>query len=151
MSVPIRFVAVISSNNSPLYLKSYDDTAPDASDSDLKDKDLRYHFLAHMALDYVDTQLRASESARDHALLLVHDGIAVYGSLSNTGVKILIGTNAHDSLRFDIRPTFRAIQATYISYVCNPFFDSVNQDQAISSRLFERSINTTVQAWNQNA
>jgi hypothetical protein len=56
-----------------------------------------------MALDYVATQLAISENSRNYALLLVHDGIAVYGHLSNTNVKILVGTDAIGSARFDLR------------------------------------------------
>lgn len=56
-----------------------------------------------MSLDYVDTQLAQTETTKDYALLLVHDGIAVYGSLTNTNVKILIGTDAQEGVRFDLR------------------------------------------------
>lgn len=68
------------------------------------DKDLlRYHFLSHMALDYIVTQLSQTETTKDYALLLVHDGVAVYGCLTNTNVKILIGTDAQEGVRFDLR------------------------------------------------
>jgi predicted alpha/beta superfamily hydrolase len=56
-----------------------------------------------MALDYIITQLSYSETAQDYALLLVHDGIAVYGCLTNTNVKILVGADAQDSVRFDLK------------------------------------------------
>lgn len=56
-----------------------------------------------MALDYILTQLSYSESTQDYALLLVHDGIAVYGCLTNTNVKILIGVDAQESIRFDLK------------------------------------------------
>lgn len=56
-----------------------------------------------MALDYVLTQLSQTETTKDYALLLVHDGMAVYGSLTNTNIKILIGTDAQEGVRFDLR------------------------------------------------
>lgn len=56
-----------------------------------------------MALDYVETQLSVTETSRDYALLLVHDGIAVYGCLTNTGAKFFIGTDAHENAKFDLR------------------------------------------------
>lgn len=56
-----------------------------------------------MALDYIITQLSQTETTKDYALLLVHDGVAVYGSLTNTNVKILIGTDAQEGVRFDLR------------------------------------------------
>lgn len=56
-----------------------------------------------MALDYVISQLSQTESTQDYALLLVHGGIAVFGSLTNTNVKILIGVDAQESVRADLR------------------------------------------------
>lgn len=56
-----------------------------------------------MALDYVISQLSQTETTRDYALLLVHGGIAVFGSLSNTNIKILVGIDAQESLKADLR------------------------------------------------
>lgn len=78
-----------------MYLKSFDDSTEST-------KELKYHFLSHMALDYIVTQLSYSQTSKDYALLLVHDGIAVYGNMTNTNVKFLIGTDAHEDVRFDL-------------------------------------------------
>lgn len=56
-----------------------------------------------MALDYVISQLSQTETTRDYALLLVHGGIAVFGCLTNTNIKILVGIDAQESLRADLR------------------------------------------------
>lgn len=66
-----------------------------------------------MALDYIITQLSQTETTKDYALLLVHDGVAVYGSLTNTNVKILIGTDAQEGVRFDLRTVSK------LSLVCS--------------------------------
>ena len=65
---------------------------------------LRYHFLSHITLDYVLTQLSQTETTKDYALLLVHDGMAVYGSLTKTQrLRLFIGTDAQEGVRFDLR------------------------------------------------
>lgn len=103
-----------------------------------------------MALDYVLTQLSQTETTKDYALLLVHDGMAVYGSLTNTNIKILIGTDAQEGVRFDLRTTFRSIHKAYISYVCNPFHE-VNEQAPIKSKAFDNSIDNFIKAWNSAA
>lgn len=132
-----------------MYLRAFDGKEPDP-EKDAK-RDLRYHFLSHMALDYVLTQLQYSDSTRDYALLLIHDGIAVYGCLTNTGVKILVGTDAHENVRFDLRTTLRSIQKAYIGYVCNPFHDPDSEAAPIQSKALDQQITNVVTSWNSAA
>lgn len=56
-----------------------------------------------MALDYIQPQ---AEGLRDCTLLLVHEGIAVYHTLSNTNVKILVGIDAQDNSRYDLKTVY---------------------------------------------
>ncbi|CAN6670452.1 TRAPP-associated protein Tca17p [Trichomonascus vanleenenianus] len=144
MPLAIKFVSVIGRNNSPLYLRSFDDSAeqPEGKSS------LQYHFLSHMALDYIISQLGYSETTRDYALLLVHDGIAVYGSLTNTGVKFLVGTNAYESAKYDLGAALRSIHKAFISYMCNPFSNTDENEGEITSKAFDNSIKKIVTAWN---
>lgn len=53
-----------------------------------------------MALDYIQPQ---ADDGNDCSLLLVHDGIAVYHTLSNTNVKILVGIDAQSNSRYDLK------------------------------------------------
>lgn len=68
-----------------------------------------------MALDYVISQLSQTETTKDYALLLVHGGIAVFGSLTNTNIKILIGLDAQESVRADLR-TVSFIKSVFFSF-----------------------------------
>lgn len=153
MPAHIRFVSIIKSDNSPLYIRSFRDENTDSdSNTDLttNKKLLQYHFLSHMALDYVISQLSQTETTRDYALLLVHGGIAVFGSLSNTNIKILVGIDAQESLKADLRSTMRLLQKAYISYTCNPFKES-NNDQPITSKAFNNTVKKIVNYWNSGS
>ncbi|VVT57062.1 uncharacterized protein SAPINGB_P005515 [Magnusiomyces paraingens] len=154
MPVIIRFVSVIGSNNSPLYIRGFNLTGEEedglTADLTTNKELLQYHFLSHMALDYVVSQLSHTESTKDYALLLVHSGIAVFGSLTNTGIKILIGIDAQESVRADLRTTMRLLNRAYISYICNPFKESKGQQQ-ITSKAFNNQVRNIVNAWNSAA
>jgi hypothetical protein len=99
-----------------------------------------------MALDYILSQPTYSQTTQEYVLLLVHDGIAVYGCSTNTHVKILIGIDASETIRYDLRTTFMGLEMAYIAYSCNPFREEVHTDGRIKSPAFDKSIRRVVDA-----
>lgn len=122
----VDFVAIIDANNAPVYFYSRE-----------KDLEIRNQFIAEMALDFVDTQFAHQNSGRD-SLLLVHDGEAVYGNLSNTNTKILLGINAHTEAEMQLDAVFRKIQDLYIAHINNPFYDE--SKPTIQSGKFDKNV-----------
>lgn len=137
----ILFVAAIGPSNEPLYVRAFN------TSSELKDSEVRYHFIAHMALDYILKEPTWSETTRNHELLLVHDDIAVYGLSTNTNAKLMVGVDAHDNLNYDVSSALDALQQAYISWNCNPFKNEATAENMVQSRQFDRIVNTAVESW----
>ncbi|KAK7203622.1 Sedlin, N-terminal conserved region-domain-containing protein [Myxozyma melibiosi] len=153
MPSAIRLLALMGRENNPLYVRSFDrdtdsDTDPDRFNS--AKADLRYHFLAHIALDVFAARLPSKSADSDFGLLFVQDGIAIYGWMTNTGVKIVLGFSSGEVIGSEIRSIFRAIHFAYISLVCNAFY-SVDERRPITSRKFDLSVCRIVEAWNGSA
>lgn len=98
----IRFVSLISQQNKPLYIQTFlPETGSKTfvkSEDDEMNELLKYNFLSHMSLDVfespfgppTDTALEGKPS-----LLFVQDGILVYGSETQTGLKVVIGCSRY--------------------------------------------------------
>ncbi|KAK9457173.1 Sedlin, N-terminal conserved region-domain-containing protein, partial [Dipodascopsis uninucleata] len=161
MPTKIYLVALMGRENNPLYVKSFqsdqlpiegitdDASAVGALESRVaaRDVDLRYEFLAHISLDVFAARLPHKTADSDFGLLFVQDGIALYGWMTNTGVKIVLGFSSGEVVGSEIRGIFRAIHFAYISLACNPFY-SIDERKPINSRKFELSIRRIVDAWN---
>ncbi|KAK9477237.1 Sedlin, N-terminal conserved region-domain-containing protein [Lipomyces japonicus] len=160
MPSKICLVALMGRENNPLYVRSFI-AQQDHSNSDgalnvvsdgiaalyHDDPELRYYFLAHVSLDVFAARLPQQTTDSDFGLLFVQDGIAMYGWITNTGVKIVLGFPSGEIIGNEIRSIFLAIQFAYISLVCNPFY-VVDEKRPISSKKFEQSIRRIVDAWN---
>lgn len=100
----VTFVALISRDDRPLYIQSFDteiNENPQDTEANTKNanKFLKYNFLSHMALDVFASP--ASLSLREQhqniddnggvLLLFIQDDITVYGFETNNGLKIVIG------------------------------------------------------------
>lgn len=94
-----------------------------------------------MALDYVDAELNKPNLPSACSLLVVHNGIAVYGFLTNTNIKLFIGTDAW-SEQMDLGPTMKELQQLYVSHVCNPFYNS--KQSRITSASFSAKVEKIV-------
>ena len=88
----IKFVSLISKDDTPLYIQSFEAQTPEhAGDF------LRYNFFSHMALDIfvlpASMAIREQNSASDQdpLLLFIQDDISVYGYETNTNLKIVVG------------------------------------------------------------
>ncbi|KAK9485590.1 Sedlin, N-terminal conserved region-domain-containing protein [Lipomyces starkeyi] len=166
----IYLVALMGRENNPLYVRSFaPETASTSHDPDSigvssyddsssigsasakvsisRDTELRYHFLAHISLDVFAARLPQKTSDSDFGLLFVQDGMAMYGWMTNTGVKIVLGFASGEIIGSEIRSIFRAIHFAYISLVCNPFY-TVDERRPIHSRKFDINVRRIVDAWN---
>lgn len=111
--MPIRFLAIVDAQDTPVYFKSAEDATPEVA--------VNHQFIAEMSLDFVEQQtalLRAN--LRKPILVLLHDGIAVYAMLSNTKTKYLVGLNSNMD-GTSVGMYIRALADAYVSYQCNPF------------------------------
>ncbi|KAK9324683.1 Sedlin, N-terminal conserved region-domain-containing protein [Lipomyces orientalis] len=167
----IYLVALMGRENNPLYVRGFGPEAPSSISRDqdstgasshddscslattgtevstVRDTELRYQFLAHISLDVFAARSPQKTSDSDFGLLFVQDGMAMYGWMTNTGVKIVLGFASGEVISNEIRSIFRAIHFAYISLVCNPFY-SVDERRPIHSRKFDISLRRIVDAWN---
>ncbi|CAK7897413.1 TRAPP-associated protein Tca17p [[Candida] anglica] len=159
--IKIRFISLISPNDQPLYIQSFDGSKDSANY-------LKYNFLSHMALDVfaspaslgLKEQIRSSEDGS--LLLLIQDGVRVYGYETNTNLKIIIGlgegevdqedtgeANSHSSVNRSLEEVFVQVHKCYLRVICNPFVDMTgNNDSLLSTPSFDLSIKHIVNEWN---
>ncbi|KAH8693107.1 Sedlin [Talaromyces proteolyticus] len=132
MALPsIACVAFVAKNDHPLHITVF---------PPFVESRLRFSFLINSSLDIFDLRTKDTFIDQDLGLLQAFDeNLAVYGWLTNTGVKILIIVNLaggrlppeperrkatrvtgiNDS---DLKPAFRALQTAYIKLLQNPFY-----------------------------
>ncbi|KAI5799960.1 Sedlin, N-terminal conserved region-domain-containing protein [Geopyxis carbonaria] len=136
--------------------------SPPASDSQFltqgtsRDR-LAFHFLIHTTLDIFASRLPAKTNGdSDFGLLYsVDEGLALYGWLTNTGIKFVIAveTPSGDSASApvglregEMKGVFRALQTAYIRLVCNPFYDN-DESGPIESKRFLGEVEKIAVGW----
>ncbi|CAO1617254.1 unnamed protein product [Sympodiomycopsis kandeliae] len=113
----IQCIAIISSTNSPLYIRSF-------GNKDEPKAGLRYQFIAHSALDVIEERTASSRGAEQYLnLLLNFEDLAIYGFQTSTRTKFLVMLGLSDAVvkDLDMITIFRAIHTSYLSHLCNPF------------------------------
>lgn len=139
----LRFVAIVdaktglrSSSNRKDYSQNalvfFRSALDGAETAEAKSVALSHQFVARMALDF----LPPPEEAHKPVLLIVHDGMAVYGIILNTKVIIMVGASSQQDPRTLLGSIRQAVDA-YIAYLQNPFRP---QSPLIESKLFRRRI-----------
>lgn len=98
----IRFVSLISQQNKPLYIQTFLPETGTKTDTkngeDEMNELLKYNFLSHMSLDVFESPFcppTATAMEGKPSLLFVQDGILVYGSETQTGLKVVIGCSRY--------------------------------------------------------
>ncbi|KAF2461696.1 Sedlin [Lineolata rhizophorae] len=132
-SPAIACIGIIGKHNNPLHTSLF--PPPPARDP------LDFSFLLSSSLDVFDARAPLKTADQDFGLLTaVDDRLAMYGWLTNTGVKFVvvvdmegrpagiassgIGGSAAVGLRdADLKPVFRALQTAYIGLLRNPFYE----------------------------
>ncbi|KAF2759503.1 Sedlin [Pseudovirgaria hyperparasitica] len=162
----VACIGIIGKQNNPLHISLFppDHRAP-----------LEFSFLLSSCLDIFEARLPQKTADQDFGLLqAVDERLAMYGWLTNTGVKFVIvvdleGRPATSSdsrsviaagLRdADLKPAFRALQSAYIGLLRNPFYDpdehsplTANAEQRagstqITSKRFINEVKRIGEAW----
>ncbi|KAF1960236.1 Sedlin [Byssothecium circinans] len=162
----IACIGIIGRHNNPLHISLFppEERAP-----------LEYQFLLSSCLDIFEARLPHKTADQDFGLLqAVDERLAMYGWLTNTGVKFVIvvdmegrPANPLDNkistavgLRdADLKPAFRALQTAYIMLLRNPFYNpdehspvTANAEQRvgstqITSRNFIKEVKRIGDAW----
>ena len=142
----IASIGIIGQYDNPLHIKLF----PPYNSS--PDSELEMQFLLNSSLDIFDIRLKSKPLDQDLGLLhAVDERLAVYGYLTNTGIKFMIvidmmgrpqqATDKMDEPMTpgaqvrnlalppvlglkdsDLRPAFKAIQNAYVNLLMNPFY-----------------------------
>ncbi|EEQ36108.1 putative trafficking particle complex subunit [Clavispora lusitaniae] len=155
---PIHFVSLISRDDKPLYIQSFDadmETADPLKKTENANKFLKYNFLSHMAVDVfaspVSLNLREQQQSDGVLLLFIQDDVTVYGLETNNGLKIVVGTSGDDAPSAALKTLFSNLHKSYLKAICNPFADleGQNSEKALQSARFDRNIAQIVEEWNK--
>ncbi|OKL58903.1 hypothetical protein UA08_05801 [Talaromyces atroroseus] len=138
MALPfIACIAFVAKNDHPLHVTVF---------PPFRESRLRFLILINSCLDIFDLRARNTFIDQDLGLLQALDErLAVYGWLTNTGVKILIivdlagrhlaaSPQKHDITSVtgikhsELKPAFRALQTAYIGLLQNPFYTPDKQN-----------------------
>ncbi|OZJ02566.1 hypothetical protein BZG36_04339 [Bifiguratus adelaidae] len=133
MNIHINCIAVIGKQNNPLYIRNCNPAHPD----------LKFHYLAHTAIDVIEERVAAGPKAADLYLGLLYsmEDLAVYGYMTNTRVKFVVVITVPDGLvrDSDMKMIFRQIHAAYTAQVCNPFY-TTDSSKPITAKKFTQAI-----------
>lgn len=156
--VKVLFVSLISRDDKPLYIQSFDAGENETSDkikSEDANKFLKYNFLSHMALDVflspVSLSLREQQQSDGVLLLFIQDDVTVYGLETNNGLKIVIGTGEEDPAMTRVKQLFSSVHKCYLKTICNPFSEfgiGASNDGMLQTPRFDRDISLIVSSWN---
>ncbi|KAG5360562.1 hypothetical protein CJU89_3639 [Yarrowia sp. B02] len=133
----VKLVSIISRENTPLFIGIYPGEGETTSQLEYD-----YSSLAYMALDYLGQQ--QSENAGSVTLLYVHK-LAVYGMLTNTANKIVIGSEAQEGTE-SIEQFAKQVLRVLVAYKSNPFYDE--GETSIDSAGFRKEMAKVVEKWN---
>jgi len=136
----IACVAVIGKASNPLYLKAVANT----------DDPLKFHYIAHTALDIVDEKVAPKKTQQDMYLGLLYpmEEYKVYGYITNSKIKLIlvIDDTLAEVKEAELRSLFKAFHNAYIELVLNPFYVP---DDKIDSKRFERRISALIASLNK--
>ncbi|KAF2117547.1 Sedlin [Lophiotrema nucula] len=162
----IACIGVIGKHNNPLHISLFpaEERAP-----------LEFQFLLSSCLDIFEARLPHKTADQDFGLLqAVDERLAMYGWLTNTGVKLVIVVDMEGRLATerdsktstavglrdaDLKPAFKALQTAYIMLLRNPFYSPdehsplvANQEQRvgstqITSKKFIQEVKRIGEAW----
>lgn len=123
--------ALLGKDNSPLFIRAFG-----AHDQ------LRFHFIVHTALDFVEEKVAAQQQAtQQHAagaaagaagsknepylgLLYPIEELRVYGYLSNSRVKLIAVLDDEEVKDAEMKVFFRRLHTLYVDTISNPFHDT---------------------------
>ena len=126
-------IAVIAKENYPLYIRTA--TAP--NESILSEQNLKYWYTIHTSLDVVEEKTRKTDFKDLYlGLLYLIEDFRIYGYVTNSKIKFLVVIETSNQQYHDteIKIMFKKLHSSYISNVCNPFYEI---GQPITSKRFD--------------
>lgn len=95
----------------------------------------------------VSANLREHQHSTSVILLFIQSDVAVYGTETNNGLKIVIGVG--EEVPVDkLEPLFSLIHKNYLRATCNPFTDlSQSEESILLGPRFENRISDLVASW----
>lgn len=172
----IKFVSLISKDDKPLYIQSFDLGKVDYENRKDANRFLKYNFLSHVALDILASPMslyqRKEQTHKEEnggsVLLFIEDEISVYGYETSIGMKIVIGlgvdSNMTQSEKEGIEDTsidnvqetkpkmptlasiFDNLYKCYVRVVCNPFTNITQGPEEIEKVLQTEKFGRNVKA-----
>lgn len=172
----VQFVSLISRDDRPLYIQSFDEALDGDLDSKNANRFLQYNFLSHMALDIFASPSSLSlreqqQNVEDNGgvlLLFIQDDITVYGYETNNGLKIIVGLGIDEKEETseeseDVKPVYKKtklkelfahIHKRYLRTICNPFANlqagPEENEAVLQSPSFDNGVKKLVVGWNNN-
>ncbi|KAG9543494.1 Sedlin, partial [Aureobasidium melanogenum] len=163
----IACIGVIGRQNNPLHISIF----PAEGDKEERSK-LDFSFMLSTCLDIFEARLPEKNVGQDFGLLqAIDERLAMYGWLTNTGVKLVIIVDmegrhspANDTRtppvlglkNSDLTPAFQALQKAYINLLRNPFYTpedhapnghQLSASTQITSRNFINEVNRIGRLW----
>ncbi|KAI4737369.1 Sedlin [Aureobasidium sp. EXF-12298] len=163
----IACIGAIGRQNNPLHISIF----PAEGDKEERSK-LDFSFMLSTCLDIFEARLPEKNVGQDFGLLqAIDERLAMYGWLTNTGVKLVIIVDmegrqspANDTRtppvlglkNSDLTPAFQALQKAYINLLRNPFYTpedhapnghQLSASTQITSRNFINEVNRIGRLW----
>ncbi|KAM0689584.1 hypothetical protein Q7P36_010455 [Cladosporium allicinum] len=151
----IACIGVIGRSNNPLHISLFPATGPGYEAERNK---LEYSFMLNSCLDIFEARIPTKTIGHDFGLLhALDERIAMYGWVTNTGVKLVIvvdmegrpatsagpGKAAILGLKDrDLAPAFHALQTAYIRLLRNPFYVPDDHDSRRAKGAASLEINS---------
>jgi hypothetical protein len=146
MLASIRCVAILGTENNPLYMKNFTSMP-----------DLSFHYMVHIVLDFLDEKgtvlllwitlmVLAKEKQREpyQGLLYAFEDMGVYGYVTHTNIKFILVIGVVDGVAKDseVRPLMKQLHHAYLALISNPFYNA--EDKTIKSQNFDKAVQLIV-------
>ena len=148
--MPVAGVALLGKENNPLYLRAFG-----------PHDQLRFHFIVHTALDFIEEKVAAQRSQAGVApsqqaaagaskqdcylgLLYPIEDLRTYGYLTNCRIKLVLVVDDEEVKDGEVKSLFRRLHALYVDTVSNPFHAPDSDLDACAS--FRRQVERLVEA-----
>ena len=153
-------LSIIGKENQPLYLRAFGQQAGGGACDNMQGSggELRFHFICHTALDFVEEKVEAQRHASGAGgggsgskldmylgLLFPFEEYCVHGYLTNTRIKLIAVVDEEDAKDAEMRALFRRLHSLYIDTLSNPFFAA--DAELSSSASFQRQVERIVEAY----
>ena len=158
-------LSIIGKENQPLYLRTFGQQAGGGATDNMQGSggELRFHFICHTALDFVEEKVEAQRHASGASgagagaaggskldmylgLLFPFEEYCIHGYLTNTRIKLIAVVDEEDAKDAEMRALFRRLHTLYIDTISNPFFAA--DAELSTSTSFQRQLERIVEAYN---